>query len=251
MRGVSFTILRASERSARSWLYTTVSRGFLAVFIARLMLVSFSVSASSMMSFCCWFTAFFLASGMLALCMEVALAAVKKVPSMLQSVRAAYDIDTVDFDPGIDCSGYYGEHGEWCDTPSMTRQADAEDCDINVMMAKYQATGVEPRVNPRSPQWGDFSSVLGFQDALNVVRQSEADFMLLPAEVRDRFGNNPAGMLEFLADEKNRDEAERLGLVIPARPDPEPMAVRVVPEPSEGRGESSPPKGSKEPAPGA
>jgi phage internal scaffolding protein len=178
--------------------------------------------------------------------MEVSMSSVKA--HALKSVRAAYDFDTQDFDPGIDCTGYVGDHGEWFETPSMTRQADAEDCDINVMMARYQATGVEPRTNPRAAQWGDFSSVLGFQDALNVVRQSEADFAALPAAVRDRFGNDPAQMLAFLERSENRAEAERLGLVIPPKPEDPPMRVEVV---NEGRGETSPPKGSKDPAPAA
>lgn len=147
----------------------------------------------------------------------------------LKSVRAAYDLDTADFDPGIDCQGFVDlSSGEYIETPSLTRQADAEDCDINVMMARYQATGIEPRVNPRAPQWGDFSDVASYQDALGVVAQAKADFDLLPAEVRERFGNDPAGMLDFLSREENRDEAIRLGLVIPpADPDP-PMRVEVV-----------------------
>lgn len=179
------------------------------------------------------------------LLMEGSVSAVKVKPGhALTSVRAAYDFDTGDFDPGVDCSGWVDEDGVLHETPSMTRQSDAEDCDINVMMAKYQATGVEPRVNPRSPQWGDFSTVVGFQEAMNIVRQSEEDFALLPAEVRDRFGNDPAGLLRFLEDDANREEAERLGIVNPVPPEPSPMRVEVV---NEGRGEASPPKEPKAP----
>lgn len=174
--------------------------------------------------------------------MEVAVSAVKAKPGPLDLVRHGYAFDTSDYDPGIDCSGYVDEDGVLHETPSMTRQSDAEDCDINVMMAKYQATGVEPRVNPRSPQWGDFSTVVGFQEAMNIVRQSEEDFALLPAEVRDRFGNDPAGLLRFLENEDNRSEAERLGIVVPPVPEPPPMRVEVV---NEGRGETSPPEPAK------
>lgn len=175
---------------------------------------------------------------------EVSLSAVK-AKGPLDLVRHAYSFDTAEYDLGIDCSEYVTEDGEVVKTPSMTRQADAEDCDINYMMAKYQATGVEPRSNPRQPQWGDFSTVLGFQEALNIVRQSEADFALLPAEVRARFANDPAGMLRFLEDPGNRAEAERLGMVKPAAADPEPMRVQVV---NEGRGETSPPEAAEPPS---
>lgn len=132
-------------------------------------------------------------------------------------VRAAFDFDTRDYDPGIDCTAYIDDDGEVILTPTLTRQSDKDDCDINVMMARYEATGVEPRVNPRQPQWGDFSDVPSYQDALNIVRQADEDFMLLSAEVRDRFGNDPAQMLRFLEDEANRDEAVKLGLVMPPR----------------------------------
>lgn len=159
----------------------------------------------------------------------------------LKSVRAAYDFDTADFDPGIDCSGFVGEEGEWFDTPSLTRQADAEDCDINVMMAKYQATGQPPRVNPREPQWGDFSSVPQFQDALNLVHQVETDFALLDARVRDRFANSPAKLLRFLEDPANYDEAVKLGVVVP-RPEP--------PAAGGGVGGEPPTRGSGAPAQG-
>lgn len=144
------------------------------------------------------------------------------------------------WDPGLDCSGYVDDDGEWHDTPSLTRQADADDCDINVMMARYQNTGELPRMNPRAPQWGDFSSVLDYREALDVVRQAETDFDMLPADVRDRFGNDPAKMLEFLSDPENKAEAIKLGLVV-APPEPsEPMRVEVVNSPSD-----TPPKPSK------
>lgn len=146
----------------------------------------------------------------------------------LAAVRGAYDFDGRLFDEGVDCSCFALPDGEIVETPSLTRQSDADDCDINVMMARYQTTGQEPRVNPRQPQWGDFSSVPGYQEALNIVRQADEDFMLLDAEVRERFGNDPAGMLRFLSDESNRDEAIRLGLVTPPAPEPPPQRVEIV-----------------------
>lgn len=149
-------------------------------------------------------------------------------PRPLDEVRGAYDFDSDVYDPGLDCQFFYDEDGEAFETPSLTRQADADDCDINVMMARYQATGVEPRVNSREPQWGDFSSVPQYQEALSIVAQAKADFDQLDAEARERFGNDPAGMLAFLADEKNRDEAVRLGLVMPPKPEDPPMRVEVV-----------------------
>lgn len=151
----------------------------------------------------------------------------------LDAVRAAYDFDGRDYDEGIDCSSFVLDDGEVVDTPSLTRQADRDDCDINVMMAKYQATG-ELRTNPRQPQWGDFSDVPSYQEALNIVRQADEDFALLDAKIRDRFGNDPTQMLRFLEDEANRDEAVQLGLVNPPPVEPSPVRVEVVNTPPLG-----------------
>lgn len=162
---------------------------------------------------------------------------VEKRRPMLAEVRANYAFDGDMFDLGVDCQEYTDVDGEIVETPSLTRQSDAEDCDINVMMARYQATGVEPRTNPREPQWGDFSSVPQYQEALEIIRQTQDDFMSMPAEARDRFANDPASMLAFLADPKNKDEAVRLGLVMPAPVEPPPAKVEVVnpPKPSKAK----------------
>lgn len=163
-----------------------------------------------------------------------------KQNNALKSVRAGYDFDTADFDPGVDCSGFVNlETGEWVETPSLTRQADAADADINVMMARYQEPELIPYRNGRAPDYGDYSSVASFQEALNIVRNSEKDFSVLPAAVREKFRNNPADMLAFVNDPANRDEAVRLGMLRQAEPPAAPLEVRVV---NEGSGEASPPK---------
>ena len=49
--------------------------------------------------------------------------------------------------------------------------------------------------------------------------------MALPSRVRRRFDNDPAELMEFLADEANREEAVMLGLIEkeePVQPAPAP-----------------------------
>ena len=52
-----------------------------------------------------------------------------------------------------------------------------------------------------------------YQDAYNMVVKAEEAFMTLPAAVRARFANDPAGIFAFLQDPSNRDEAVQLGLI--------------------------------------
>lgn len=160
-------------------------------------------------------------------------------------VRGPFDHDGPEFDLGVDCQYAMLDDGEVVATPSLTRQSDADDCDINVMMAKYQATGEPPRTNPREPQWGDFTSVPDYQESLRIVQEAKDEFEALPAEVRAKFGNDPSGMLAFLSDEANRDEAIKLGLVVPPVPEAPPTKVEIV-NPPERKGK----KGSAEPVDG-
>lgn len=100
--------------------------------------------------------------------------------------------------------------------PSMTIQAAAAETDINVMMARYQRTGSfhgSTQVPSVLPNYGDFSVLPDYQEALSIVMQAQDTFAALPASVRDRFGNDPTKMLNFLADDNNREEALKLGLI--------------------------------------
>lgn len=143
-------------------------------------------------------------------------------------VRDPMSFDTHLYDKGIDCSV----------EPSMTKQEFAEECDINTIMRRYETTGRIDHVNSRMPEYGDFASVPDYQSAVNTVLEAESMFAELPARMRDRFGNNPQRLLEFLADPENRKEAEELGLVQPAPPPPPP------PEPNPPAGGSEAPAGA-------
>lgn len=96
---------------------------------------------------------------------------------------------------------------------SLTVQADAKDADINVIMGRYQKTGFLPQ--GRVPSYGDFDSISDFREALEVMRQAEADFMRLPAKVRAEFENDAVSFLEFVQDPANLPRMADLGLLTP------------------------------------
>lgn len=140
-------------------------------------------------------------------------------------VRNGLDYDGPEFDPGCDCSTdpYTGE-----ELVSATKQSFAEECDINNIMRRYESTGTIDHVNRREPHFGDFTDVPSYHEALEIARSAEAAFAALPSSVRDRFGNDPGKLMEFLADPANRDEAIELGLIDRPPAAPEPVEVRVV-----------------------
>lgn len=134
-------------------------------------------------------------------------------------VRSWMDFDTAKYDPGVDCSV----------EPSLTKQEFRDECDINVLMARYEKTGIPPdHFASGTPRYGDFTDVPDYHSAMNTVIQAQTLFEALPARVRERFGNDPAQMLDFLRDPENKAEAIELGLVDrPADPEP-PTRVEVV-----------------------
>lgn len=122
--------------------------------------------------------------------------------------------------------------GLLCADPTRTQQHFRDEVDINTIVERFGLTGELPS-DVRVPVNGDFTeAVTDYQTALNLVIQADDAFMQLPAAVRERFANDPGRLVEFVSDDANREEARKLGLLVPEKAPPEPMAVRVVPEPA-------------------
>lgn len=137
-------------------------------------------------------------------------------------VRSAYnyDRDTV----SVNCGSLPGGR-------SLTQQEFKEEADINTIVRRFGLTGKLPD-SPRLPVSGDFTGVGDYQSALNAVLEAEAQFMALPAQLRARFENDPQRLMTFMADDRNRDEAVKLGLVKAPPPPQEPAAAAAAPSPS-------------------
>jgi len=99
------------------------------------------------------------------------------------------------------------------DEPSLTQQSMAEECDINFIMAKYQKHGVIEHVNSVQGQYGDFVTSTDYQVAMNEVLLAREAFESLPSSLRNRFENDPVQFLDFVHDDKNREEMIQLGLI--------------------------------------
>lgn len=104
------------------------------------------------------------------------------------------------------------ESGLACEEPSLAQQHFKDECDINTILERFNITGLLPQ-SPLSPKYGDFSGISDYHSALNAVIAAQDQFDGLPAQIRARFENEPAKLIEFLEDENNRPEAEELGLV--------------------------------------
>lgn len=102
-----------------------------------------------------------------------------------------------------------------CSEPSLAQQSGKEEADINTIVRKFGLTGQLPD-NVRMPTYGDFSDVVDYHTAMNAVVTAQRSFDALPADIRTRFNNDPGAFVDFCSDDKNRDEAIKLGLITPA-----------------------------------
>lgn len=123
-----------------------------------------------------------------------------------------------------------GEISEF--SPSLTKQADAREADINFIMRKYEQTGLLP-TKAGVPQYGDFTAVKDYREAMEQILEAHTAFDGMPAKLRARFHNNPGEFIAFVDNASNRKEAIELGLIAS---DPEPAAAApAAPQTSEAR----------------
>lgn len=134
--------------------------------------------------------------------------------------KTQYDArDRVLANPGsrehITYSGHYDEKGRVVLEESGRInlydeiQSHAESCDIHVLMKRYQ----NGDVSALSQAQGFFGDVLDFPktyaEALNHMNEMERQFLALPVDVREKFGNS---FSEFLAASGEADFLDRLGI---------------------------------------
>lgn len=96
---------------------------------------------------------------------------------------------------------------------SLTQQHFRKSTNINDIISKYHKTGVLPVQSMRPKNFGDFTGVVDYMDAMIRVKRVNEEFRSLPSKVRKRFENNPAELIAFLEKEGNRQEAIELGLI--------------------------------------
>lgn len=134
--------------------------------------------------------------------------------------KTQYDArDRIFSDPGspehITYAGHYDDKGRVVLEESGREniydfiQSHAESCDIHVLMKRYQNGDVDA-LSQKQGFYGDFLDFpKTYAEALNHMNEMERQFMALPVETREKFGNS---FTEFLAASAEPDFLERLGI---------------------------------------
>lgn len=130
---------------------------------------------------------------------------------------------------------------------SRTKQSHKDECDINKIVARAEKAGGLGPV-PVSQEFLDVSEVPDYQSALDLIIEADALFMSQPAQLRARFGNDPAEFVRFVQDPSNQEEMIKLGLAT-RRPPVEP--AEPASGPSKKKGGAKPPPSTPPEADGA
>lgn len=148
-----------------------------------------------------------------------------------------------------------------CDTGSEggAKQSFKDECDINNILKTYIKTGTLDFAAKYEgqAQYGDVTAI-DFQNAQFLIADARGMFAAMPSALRSRFDNDPAKFLAFVNDDRNRNEAEDLGLLkakepatTPAVPAPAPVvaapAATATPQPLHNAPHQRPHNGPKGP----
>lgn len=114
---------------------------------------------------------------------------------------------------------------------SLTQQSHAAAADVRNIIKQYDRTGLIANVNKGIAQYGDYSKVNEYAEALQMVAQANQSFAEVPSHIREQFNNNAGLFFEFATDPKNKEKLIEMGLA--KAPDTE---VEVTP-----KSESAPP----------
>lgn len=134
--------------------------------------------------------------------------------------------------------------GEVAKMPSMTKQEFKFESDINNVIKQFKPSQMAEllRQNLNAGNYVDLPDSYDYQEALDLTREAERQFLTIPAKIRERFGHDPAVFLAFASDAANLEEMRSLGLAKPLPEEPVPTPVKIVTE-GGGDGGGTPPSG--------
>lgn len=92
------------------------------------------------------------------------------------------------------------------------KQSMRDECDINLIVARFAETGLMTHLADGIPQFMDVSELGDYRSVIEQVRKVDDYFAGLPAEVRSVFDNNPASFMDFLETGASDEDLKKLGL---------------------------------------
>lgn len=105
---------------------------------------------------------------------------------------------------------------------SMTDPQYKDDCSIDGIIRRY---GILPPPSPAELRAFDCSEFSDYAACMEKVVDATSQFESLPADVRERFGHDPAAFFKFVSDPKNVEEGVKLGLFVVRKEEKDPVEI--------------------------
>lgn len=86
----------------------------------------------------------------------------------------------------------------------FTEQAHKDACDINLIIKRFINTGQIPPGKPG--HFMDVSKIGDFQSSMDIVVAAQRVFEALPADVREKYSNDPRVYVKAMQDDFQKDE---------------------------------------------
>jgi phage internal scaffolding protein len=95
---------------------------------------------------------------------------------------------------------------------SLTQQHFEKEQDVRNIIKAYDRTGLITNVARGVAQYGDYSEVNEYREALDMIMNANASFSELPAQIRQMFDNDAGAFFEFATNPANEEKMVELGL---------------------------------------
>ncbi len=102
---------------------------------------------------------------------------------------------------------------EW--GPSLTKQSEADACDINKIVKRFTKTGQLTHISESLGEYRDMSGIPDLHEAMTIVADANSLFQELPAEIRKACGHDASNFLPYIDKEENFDQCVEWGLLPP------------------------------------
>lgn len=96
---------------------------------------------------------------------------------------------------------------------SLTQQHFKDECDVNNILARYDAELLLNSASGFSEEFVDLTDQGDYLDSMMKVVRAQEAFEAFPAKFRARFNNSPAEFLAFVDNPENNAEMISLGLL--------------------------------------
>lgn len=95
---------------------------------------------------------------------------------------------------------------------TLTEQHHLNQCSMKKIMERYQRSGIIDHLNQYQGTYADFSNTPEYQEAQNIIAAANSMFETVPAQIRDKFDNDPGKFVDFMQNNQNIDKIEEMGL---------------------------------------